>query len=137
MSNQQTLLLSSVFFFVEMQQPVITAAPSNPTEVLEGGNVTLYWRYNLSGRPLLLMRFTRTGLSGTIVQKLGDTLRIRSSLQSRVQANVTDAFSSISFVGVARDDDDNYKLEVQNDDKNNPEASNEIRLRVLGKYEIF
>lgn len=137
MSNQQTLLLSSVFFFfVEMQQPVITA-PSNLIDVLQGGNVTLDWRYNLSGRPLLLMRLTRTGLSGTIVQKLGDTLRIRSSLQSRVQANVTDAFSSISFVEVVRDDDDTYKLEVQNDDEINPEASNEIRLRVLGKYEIF
>ena len=136
MSNQQTLLLPSFFFFLEMQQPVITA-PSNLIDVLQGGNVTLDWRYNLSGRPLLLMRLTRTGLSGTIVQKLGDTLRIRSSLQSRVQANVTDAFSSISFVGVVRDDDDTYKLEVQNDDEINPEASNEIRLRVLGKYEIF
>ena len=120
-----------------MQQPVITAAPSNPTEVLQGENVTLDWRYNLSGRPLLLMRLTRTGLSGTIVQKLVDTLRIRSSLQSRVQANVTDAFSSISFAGVVRDDDDTYKLELQNDDEINPLATNEIRLRVLGKYEIF
>ena len=120
-----------------MQQPVITAAPLNPTEVWQGGNITLEWRYNLSGRPLLLMRITRAGLSGFIVQKLGDNLRIRSSLQSRVQANVTDAFSSISFVGVVRDDGDIYKLEVQNDDENNPEASNEITLQVLGKYERF
>ena len=116
-----------------MQQPVITAAPSNPTEVLEGENITLEWRYNLSG-PFLLARFTRTGLSGFIVLKVGNFLRI---LDSRVEANVTDAFSSISFVGVVRDDDDDYQLEIQNQNPSNNEATNEIRLRVLCKYEMF
>ena len=120
-----------------MQQPVITASPSNPTEVLEGENITLEWRYNLSGRPLELMRLHRTGLSGFIVQKLGNNLRIRSTFISRVQANVTDAFSSISFVGVVRDDDGDYQLDIQNDDENSPFASKEIRLRVLCKYEIL
>ena len=120
-----------------MQQPVITAAPSNPTEVLEGENITLEWRYNLSGRPLELMRLSRTGLSGFIVMKLGHILRIRSTFISRVQANVTEAFSSISFVGVVKDDDGHYQLEIQNDDENNPVAWNEMRLRVLCKYEIL
>ena len=120
-----------------MQQPVITVAPSNPTEVVEGDNITLEWRYNLSGRPLELMRLDRTGLSGFIVQKLGNNLRIRSTFISRVQANVTEAFSSISFVGVVRDDDGDYKLEIQNDDENSPLASNETRLRVLCKFKIF
>ena len=122
-----------LFFFVEMQQPVITAAPSNSTEVLEGENITLVWRYNLSG-PLLLVRFTRTGLSGFIVQKVGNLLLIPDS---RVEANVTDAVSSISFVGVVRDDDDDYLLEIQNQNPSNNQATNEIRLRVLCKYEIF
>lgn len=116
-----------------MQQPVITAAPSNPTEVLEGENITLEWRYNLSG-PFLLARFTRTGLSGFIVQKVGNFLRIPDS---RVEANVTDAFSSISFVGVVRDDDDDYQLEIQNQNPSNNEATTEIRLRVLCKYEML
>ena len=123
------------FFFVEMQQPVITAAPSNPTEELEGENITLEWRYNLSGRPFVLMRLTRTNPFGVIVQKTGNSLLIGDR---RVQADVTDAFSSISFVGVVRDDNDDYQLEIQNDDVlNNPIARNEIRLRVLCKYEIF
>ena len=123
------------FCFVEMQQPVITVAPSNPTEVLEGENITLEWRHNLSGRPFVLMRLTRSDPFGVIVQKTGNSLLIGDS---RVQANVTDAFSSISFVGVVRDDDDKYQLEVQNDDVlNNPIARNEISLRVLCKYEIF
>lgn len=118
-----------------MQQPVITVAPSNSTEVLEGENVTLEWRYNLGGRPLLLMRFTRTVPSRVIVQKLSNTLLIPDS---RVQANVTEAFSSISFVGVVRDDDGDYQLEIQNDDvQNNPIAQNDLSLRVLCKYEIF
>ena len=117
-----------------MQHPVITAAPSNPTEVLEGENITLEWRYNLSG-PLLLVRFTRTGLSGFIVQRVGNFLLISDS---RVEANVTDAFSSISFVGVVRDDDGDYQLEIQNDDvQNNPIAQNDFSLRVLCKYKIF
>ena len=135
-NNQQTCLFSSVFFsFVEMQQPVIKVAPSNSTEVLEGENVTLEWRYNLGGRPLLLMRFTRTVPSRVIVQKLSNTLLIPDS---RVQANVTDAFSSISFVGVVRDDDGDYQLEIQNDDvQNNPIAQYDLSLRVLCKYEIF
>ena len=132
-NNQQTFLLSSVFFFVEMQQPVITAAPSNPTDVSEGENITLEWRYNLSG-PLLLMRFTRTGLDGFIVQKVGNLLLISDS---RVEANVTEAFSSISFVGVVRDDDDDYQLEIQNQDPSNNVATNDLSLRVLCKYEIF
>ena len=118
-----------------MQQPVITVAPSNPTEVLEDWNITLEWRYNLSGRPLSLMRLTRADPFRIFVQKSGNGLLIGDS---RVQANVTDAFSSISFVGVVRDDDGDYQLEIQNDDiLNNPVARNEITLRVLCKYEIF
>ena len=116
-----------------MQQTAITVAPSNRTEVLEGENITLEWRYNLSRRPLLLMRFTQLP-SRLIVQKLGNTILIPDS---RVQANVTDAFSSISFVGVVRDDEDDYQLEIQNQNPSNNEATNEIRLRVLCKYEIF
>ena len=117
-----------------MQQPVITEAPSNPTEVLEGENITLEWRYNLGGRPLLLMRLTRTNPFGVIVQKTGNRLLIGDR---RVQANVTDAFSSISFVGVVRDDDGDYQLEIQNDDVlNNPTARNDFSLRVLCKYKI-
>ena len=119
-----------------MQQPVITEAPSNPTEVLEGENITLEWRYNLAGgRLLLLMRCTRAVPNRVIVQKLSNTLLIPDS---RVQANVTDAFSSISFVRVVRDDDGDYQLEIQNDDiQNNPIAQNDFSLRVLCKYETF
>ena len=117
-----------------MQQPAITVAPSNRTEVLEGDNITLEWRYNLSRRPLLLMRFTQLP-SRLIVQKLGNTILIPDS---RVQANVTDGFSSISFVGVVRDDDGGYRLEIQNDDVlNNPIARNDLSLLVLCKYQIF
>ena len=109
--------------------------PSNPTEVLEGENITLEWRYNLSRRPLLLMRFTRAVSGRVIVQELGNNLLIADS---RVQANVTDVFSSISFVGVVRGDDGGYQLEIQNDDiQNNPIAQNDFSLRVLCKYKLF
>lgn len=94
-TNRLVFFLLFFFSFVEMQQPVITVAPSNSTEVLEGENVTLEWRYNLGGRPLLLMRFTRTVPSRVIVQKLSNTLLIPDS---RVQANVTEAFSFVHFV---------------------------------------
>ena len=118
-----------------MQQPVITVAPSNPAEVLEGENITLEWRYNLSGRSFFLMRLSRSDPFRIIVQKNGNRLLIGDS---RVQANVTDAFSFISFVGVVRDDDDDYQLEIQNDDiTNNPVARNEITLRVVCKYEKY
>ena len=123
------------FFLVEMQQPVITLAPSNPTEVLEGENITLEWRYNLSGRSFFLMRVTLEDPTKLIVQKVNNILVVPDS---RVQANVTDAFSSVSFVGVVRDDDGDYQLEIQNDDFQNINiARNEIRLRVLCKYELF
>ena len=118
-----------------MQQPVITVAPSNPTEVLEGENITLEWRYNLSGRSFFLMRVTLEDPPKLIVQKVNNILVVPDS---RVQANVTDAFSSVSFVGVVRDDDGDYQLEIQNDDFQNINiARNEIRLRVLCKYELF
>ena len=118
-----------------MQQPVITVAPSNPTEVLEGENITLEWRYNLSGRSFFLMRVTLEDPTKLIVQKVNNILVVPDS---RVQANVTDAFSSVSFVGVVRDDDGDYQLEIQNDDFQNINiARNEIRLRVLCKYELF
>ena len=123
------------FFLVEMQRPVITLAPSNPTEVLEGENITLEWRYNLSGRSFFLMRVTLEDPTKLIVQKVNNILVVPDS---RVQANVTDAFSSVSFVGVVRDDDGDYQLEIQNDDFQNINiARNEIRLRVLCKYELF
>ena len=118
-----------------MQQPVITVAPSNPTEVLEGENITLEWRYNLSGRSFFLMRVTLEDPTKLIVQKVNNILVVPDS---RVQTNVTDAFSSVSFVGVVRDDDGDYQLEIQNDDFQNINiARNKIRLRVLCKYELF
>ena len=118
-----------------MQQPVITVVPLNPTEVLEGENITLEWRYNLSGRSFFLMRVTLEDPTKLIVQKVNNILVVPDS---RVQANVTDEFSSISFVGVVRDDDGDYQLEIQNDDFQNINiARNEIRLRVLCKYELF
>ena len=83
----------------------------------------------------MLMRLLRTDPFGVVVQKTGNSLLIGDS---RVQANVTDAFSSILFVGVVRDDDGDYQLEIQNDDVlNNPIARNEITLRVLCKYEKY
>ena len=81
------------------------------------------------------MRLIRTDQFKVFVQKIGNRLLIGDS---RLQANVTDAFSSISFVGVVRDDDGDYQLEIQNDDvQNNPIAQNDLSLRVLCKYEIF
>ena len=80
------------------------------------------------------MRLIRTDQFKVFVQKIGNRLLIGDS---RLQASVTDAFSSISFVGVVRDDDGDYQLEIQNDDIVNPLAQDEITLRVLCKYEKY
>ena len=97
-SLRKMLILSSVF--LAMQTPEITSAPQSPLKVLEGRSVTLNWTYNLNGDQLL----TTFGVIGEspLARKVPnlETAAISDEYSGRVRANLTDSFSSITFLAV-------------------------------------
>ena len=92
------LILSSLF--LAMQTPVITLEPQSPLIVVESQSVSLNWTYNLNGDQLL----TSFGVIGESpfarkVPANPETV-ISDEYSGRVRANLTDSFSSITFLAV-------------------------------------
>ena len=106
------LILSSLF--LAMQTPVITLEPQSPVKVVEGQSVILNWTYNLNGDHIL----TSFGVIGEspFARKAPNLETVISDEYSgRVRANLTDSFSSITFLAVnASTDSKTYVFQVFN-----------------------
>ena len=123
----------NLFCFVEMQKPIFTAAPSSPLLVVEGESVTLNWAYNLSGKTFRMVIFNTVPEDVFfIVQKFSaDSTEIDPSYVGRITTNITQTFSSITFLSVDRGDRKNYDLLVQS--SGGIETSQLVELVVKGK----
>ena len=84
-----------------MQNPVITLEPPSPLKVVEGQSVTLNWTYNLNGDEFLTS-FGVAGGGSPFVRKIASNpgIIILNEYSGRVRANLTDSFSSITFLAV-------------------------------------
>ena len=111
-SLRKMLILSSLF--LAMQTPVITLEPQSPVKVVEGQSVILNWTYNLNGDHIL----TSFGVIGEspFARKAPNLETVISDEYSgRVRANLTDSFSSITFLAVnASTDSETYVFQVFN-----------------------
>ena len=128
--------LHQLFSFVEMQSPTFITAPSNPTSVVEGDSITLEWRYNLSG-VFRAVEFRHPDVPFIADKFRSDPIRIRTEYQGRITVNVTDTFTSITFLSVNRGDSRTYRFVVQNQNQDDPAALNQIILEVKCKWELL
>ena len=131
-SLRKMLILSSVF--LAMQTPEITSAPQSPLKVLEGRSVTLNWTYNLNGDQLL----TTFGVIGEspLARKVPnlETAAISDEYSGRVRANLTDSFSSITFLAVNDSTDSKtYIFQVFNSGGSSAEST--VVIEVQGECE--
>ena len=128
--------LHQLFSFIEMQSPTFITAPSNPTSVVEGDSITLEWRYNLSG-VFRSVEFRHPDVPFIADKFRSDPIRIRTEYQGRITVNVTDTFTSITFLSVNRGDSRTYRFVVQNQNQDDPAALNQIILEVKCKCELL
>ena len=129
-SLRKMLILSSLF--LAMLTPVITSEPQSPLKVVEGQSVTLNWTYNLNGDHFLTS-FGEAGGS-PLVRKITSNpgVIIRDEYSGRVRANLTDSFSSITFLAVnSSTDTKTYVFTVFNSGGN--VATSTVDIQVLGE----
>ena len=117
-----------------MKDPIFTAAPSSPVSVVEGESVTLTWRYNLSGETHQLTLFTTDGIFFIVQKFLEQSPKIEDSYSGRITANITDTYSSFTFLSVDRGDNKTYRLNVQSTGGDN---SSSVVLVVKCKYDMI
>ena len=129
-SLRKMLIFSSLF--LAMLTPVITSEPQSPLNVVEGQSVTLNWTYNLNGDHLLTS-FGEAGES-SFVRKLASNpgVIILDEHFGRVRANLTDSFSSITFLAVnGSTDTKTYVFTVFN--SGGDVATSTVDIQVLGE----
>ena len=129
-SLRKMLILSSLF--LAMQTPVITLEPQSPLKVVEGQSVSLNWTYNLNGDQLL----TSFGVIGESpfarkVPANPETV-ISDEYSGRVRANLTDSFSSITFLAV-NDSTDSRAYVFQVFNSGGSSASSTVVIEVQGE----
>ena len=116
--------------------PVFTAEPASPFPAVEGGNITLEWRYTFrrdgSFKQLI---FGNTKIPTIADQYDGDSAAwIQSNYRSRLLAKGTDNYTSITLLGVRRTDSGTYSLTIiSNPDRDR--ATSTVQISVQCKYE--
>ena len=103
---------------------------------VEGESLTLTWTYDLNGGSFQLMQFNSPGLGiSYIVQKLLTLApQIDASYAGRITANVTDSFSSFTFLVVNRADSRTYTVSIQSDNGGTP---GNVVIVVQGKLDLL
>ena len=128
-SLRKMLILSSLF--LAMQTPVITLEPQSPMKVVEGQSVILNWTYNLNGDQLLIS-FGVIGESPVASKVSNLETVISDEYFGRVRANLTDSFSSITFLAV-NDSTDSRAYVFQVFNSGGSSASSTVVIEVQGE----
>ena len=106
-----------MFCFVELS-PTFTATSENPSNVLEGNNITLVWQYNLTGSfGDVLLQFLDSSPSRTIVDKYDinvDAAIPESVYQGRIQENINATRAEITIFALQRSESGGYEIDVVN-----------------------
>ena len=128
-SLRKMLILSSLF--LAMQAPLITLEPQSPLKVVEGQSVTLNWKYNLNGDELVTS-FGVIGESPLVRKSPNLETVISDEYSGRVRANLTDSFSSITFLAV-NDSTDSRTYVFQVFNSRGSSATSTVAIEVQGK----
>ena len=112
--------------------PLFTEKPSEEFFATEGKNVTLEWRYKFGGGSFRQLVFGTTSVP--IVDKLAadKVANIPPAYRGRLLANVTDTYTSITFLGINRLDSAAYTLQIVEDTIER--AYSQVEILVQCKY---
>ena len=93
---------------------MFTAEPPNPFLAVEGGNITLEWRYTFGNGSFRQVIFGNAKIPTIADQSAVDSNAwINASYKSRnLVVKITDNFTSIILLGVRRTDSGSYKLTI-------------------------
>ena len=90
---------------------MFTAEPPSPFLAVEGGNITLEWRYTFGEGSFHQLFFGSDKVHSIVDETAGDSETwINSKYRSRLLAKVTDNYTSIALFGVNRTDSGTYSL---------------------------
>lgn len=101
---------------------------------MEGDNITLEWRYTFGeSESFLSMTFEKGRIR--MVTKFLNSLFIANLYESRLRANITDTYVSITLLGVKRSETGSYTLKVL-PKENGESTSTTVEISVLCKYKV-
>jgi len=106
--------------------PSFTEEPRDQSPA-EGNNITLEWRYNFGGEAFRQFIFGNTDTS-LIVEKLAFDQRpfIDPAFSGRLLVNVTETYTSITFLRVNRTDSTTYTLTIVSSNRESSDSKVEI-----------
>ena len=123
-----------MFRFVELE-PFFTRNPPNPFPTLEGDNITLLWRYNLTGSFVgVVFRYIGSTATLTILDKFDvnrDAAVPKKVYQGRVQENINVTQAEITISTLQRSESGEYEIELINGERDR--ASNRVTVQVQCK----
>ena len=131
------------FFFRKEQAPSFISTPSSSLHLEENHNITLQWNYTLDGSPLdeVEVIFTPDSPSLSVQRiaryKSGGTTQVAPDIQDRFVFSLTDTRSIMKILRSQRSDSGTYKLRVSLDVLNQAAISDEVKISVECKCNIF
>ena len=123
-----------MFRFVELI-PTFTAVPPDPSQVREGNNITLVWKYNLDGSfDDVVLQFINSSTTLTIVDKHDinrDAAVPENVYLGRIQENINATRAEITIFTLQRSESAEYEIELIN--SNRKRATNRVTVEVQCK----
>ena len=113
--------------------PTFTATPPDPFLAVEGSNITLQWRYNFGGGSFRQLLFGNIDTTDIVDKLYSDEVPyIAPAYKGRLEANATDAYTSITFFGLNRTDSTTYTVSIKSWTRE--KASSKVEISVQCKY---
>ena len=113
---------------------MFTKKPTKQFLAVEGANVTLEWRYTFTEEEKFRMAVFENGYVQIAEKLASDSVPlIRRSYSGRLHVNITNDYTSITFLGVNRLDKGSYRLEVSTYPYGQ-RSSSAVEISVLCKY---
>jgi len=109
--------------------PTFTIEPpvQNP---LEGNNITLEWSYNFGSGSYRQVIFGSDDISIIVEKSFSDNVPyIAPAFSGRLLANVTDIYTSITFLAVNRNDSNSYTLTIVSNSRESVDSKLEISVQ--------
>ena len=105
---------------------------------MEGNNITLEWSYNFGSESFRQLIFGNIHVS-LIVEKfaIDKVPYIAPAFSGRLLANVTDTYTSITFLGVNRTDSTSYTLTIISSSRESTDSKVEISVACKYKRKRF
>ena len=123
-------------------QVTFTPQPSSPSEVNEGGNLTLQWNYNLvGGSPFafVIANVTDGGSSppSVVTRQSSSVATVQPGFEDRFRAAISDTQANLTILEVPRSETENkYLLRILRTADLRLFPSDVVEIKVLCKYTV-